>query len=664
MATIGSLSVKIDAVVTGLEQGLATAGKRIGEFETKIAPLTEKLKVIGPLAITTGAAFAVGMAKQVADTADALGDLSERTGVAVEDLSRLQYVAKMSGSSAEQMNAALYRLSQGMAAGNPAFEAMGVSVKNADGSLRSMTDVIGDVADKFASYEDGAAKTALAMQLFGKTGAELVGVLNNGSAGIKELSEESDRLGNTLTTKTAQDAAKFNDNLDRMKTAAGGLAIELSGPVIKALADISEAFVDAQKTGTELNSITNAAKSTMTGLAVVLETIAVLGVNTAYVFTSIGREIGAAGAQLALFAQGEFKAGLNIGKMLEEDSIAARAEVDRLTAAILGLRQASGTSEVATQQTEDGKPKEGGKTSAPVVNDEAAKAREVEAEARAKELEQIREHELAKVQAFIDALKLREEARIAATMTEQEAEAERYLLEQEKLLEALELGLITKGEYQLMEQEALMNHRQIMADIDMNALNEQLAREKAAADERVRIEQQAQEMISSARLAAANSAVGLLAQLGGKNKAAAVAAIALGKALSIGQIIQNTAVAQMKAIAMLGPVAGPAAAAKIGMYGKIQAGLVAATGLAQVAGAMSGDSGGITASASSSAAGTSGGGSSGGGSSIGGMGGTAPAQGQTVNIQLQGEIFGRDQVRSLITQINEAVADGSVLRIE
>jgi hypothetical protein len=210
-----------------------------------------------------------------------------------------------------------------------------------------------------------------------------------------------------------------------------------------------------------------------------------------------------------------------------------------------------------------------------------------------------------------------------------------------------------------MEQEALMAHREAMANIDMDALDAQLAREKAAADERVRIERETQQLITDARLSAANAAVGLLSQLGGKNKAAAIAAIALGKALSIGQIIQNTAVAQMKALAMLGPIAGPPAAAKIGMYGKIQAGIVAATGLAQVAGVMSGDSGGITSTATSGSAVA----SNNGGVSVSGMGGTTAGRGQIVNIQLQGDVFGREAVRNLISEINEAISDGAVLRL-
>ena len=81
-------------------------------------------------------------------------------------------------------------------------------------------------------------------------------------------------------------------------------------------------------------------------------------------------------------------------------------------------------------------------------------------------------------------------------------------------------------------------------------------------------------------------------QFAGKSKAAAIAAIAIQKGLSIAQIIANTAAAQMRALAELGPIAGPPMAAKIGAYGKLQAGLVAATGLAQAMNAGGGASGG------------------------------------------------------------------------
>lgn len=112
-------------------------------------------------------------------------------------------------------------------------------------------------------------------------------------------------------------------------------------------------------------------------------------------------------------------------------------------------------------------------------------------------------------------------------------------------------------------------------------------------------------------------------QFAGKSKAAAIAAIAIQKGLSIAQIISNTAAAQMRAIAEFGWVAGAPIAAKIGALGKIQAGLVAATGLAQAA----------------SAAGS--GGSGGGGGGAGAAGGGAAAQpavqdSLAVNLSVQG----------------------------
>ena len=143
------------------------------------------------------------------------------------------------------------------------------------------------------------------------------------------------------------------------------------------------------------------------------------------------------------------------------------------------------------------------------------------------------------------------------------------------------------------------------------------------------------------------SALGtFLQQFAGKSKAAAIAAIAIQKGLSIAQIISNTAAAQMRAIAELGPIAGPPVAAKIGLYGKLQAGLVAATGLAQ---AMS-----------------SGGSAGGSAPSLGGGAGTTqpaepPQPTQTVAINLQGDTFSRASVEGLLEQIQSQLDRGGRL---
>ena len=109
--------------------------------------------------------------------------------------------------------------------------------------------------------------------------------------------------------------------------------------------------------------------------------------------------------------------------------------------------------------------------------------------------------------------------------------------------------------------------------------------------------QQAQSQLLYQSQAGMYSALGdLLSQFGTKSKGAAVAALAIQKGLSIAQIIANTAAAQMRALAELGPIAGSAMAAKIGLMGKLQVGLVAATGLMQAGSIMSGGASGSSGS--------------------------------------------------------------------
>lgn len=158
------------------------------------------------------------------------------------------------------------------------------------------------------------------------------------------------------------------------------------------------------------------------------------------------------------------------------------------------------------------------------------------------------------------------------------------------------------------------------------------------------------------------SAVSFLDQLAGKSKAAAIASIALQKGLAIAETIVSTQAAAMRALAELGPIAGAAMAAKIETLGAMKVGIIAATGLAQAASVSSGGTSGLQGGASGSIGGRSSAPSSNAGNTTTDIE-PAPKH-SVVTINLQGEIFNRQQVRDLIEQINESVADGSTLRLD
>jgi hypothetical protein len=242
MATIGKLAVQITADTTGLDSGLKSAEKAAADFNARIGSLASNLATIAPLAIAAGAAFAYNMARALADSADKLDELSQRIGISVEDLTRLQWAAKMSGASNETLTASLQKLSLNMANSKDpaneaatAFKALGIDVLNTDGTMRSQLEIMNEVADAFAGFKDGANKTAIAVQLFGRSGAELIPMLNGGSEAIKALALESDKLGNTLSTSTAKAAAEFNDHLDRMAARASSAAKAIATPLLQNL---------------------------------------------------------------------------------------------------------------------------------------------------------------------------------------------------------------------------------------------------------------------------------------------------------------------------------------------------------------------------------------------------------------------------------------------
>ncbi|MGI9215353.1 MAG: hypothetical protein ACR2HS_06980, partial [Gammaproteobacteria bacterium] len=129
------------------------------------------------------------------------------------------------------------------------LSAMGISVKNTDGTLKSSSIVLGEIADKFATYEDSANKTAIATQLFGKSGAELIPLLNAGSKGIAESANELERFGAVITEKAAAQAERFNDNLTRLSTVGSVVGKTIANEVIPYLNQLAEEFLVARANG-------------------------------------------------------------------------------------------------------------------------------------------------------------------------------------------------------------------------------------------------------------------------------------------------------------------------------------------------------------------------------------------------------------------------------
>lgn len=218
--------------------------------------------LLAGLGVSLSAASFVAMVKGAIDAADELNKLSQKIGISVEALSTLRFAAQLSDVSLETLQKGIKGLSQaiveagsGVGDGAAVFQALGISVKNADGTLASTESVLLKVADVFANLEDGAVKTALAVKLFGKSGMEMIPFLNQGAAGITLLTSEAERLGLRLDTETARAAENFNDNLTALKASSSALGISLAKDLLPEFTNITNAMREAAKDGGKLKAM-------------------------------------------------------------------------------------------------------------------------------------------------------------------------------------------------------------------------------------------------------------------------------------------------------------------------------------------------------------------------------------------------------------------------
>ena len=246
----------------------------IAGVEGAVGKTIAKFGAIGAAVAAASVAFDKLSFRSVIDGADELNKLSQRTGVAVEQLSALSYAAKLADVSQDELADGLKRLNINIAAAArgekeqvEAFKAMGIAVKDVAGNVRSADAVFADLADRFQSYSDGANKVALANAAGGKSFERLIPLLNGGSKGLAEARDELEKFGGVISSDLARKSEQFNDNMTRLNVATNALKVSLASGLIGRLVDLSEEMVKAAKNGDLLGYSLERLKKVFTGEA-------------------------------------------------------------------------------------------------------------------------------------------------------------------------------------------------------------------------------------------------------------------------------------------------------------------------------------------------------------------------------------------------------------
>ena len=232
--------------------------------------------VAGFGAAIAGSAIVGGLGaivKRSIDAGDELFNLQAKTGIAASALIGLGNAAKLADVDQATLSKSLTRLSVNLvkaAEGNDElarkFKALGVGVKDANGQVVPADRALKQIADRFADMPDGAQKAAAAIALFGKSGADLIPLLNEGAAAMDKF-----------TYKVGEDFAArsdlFNDTITELGIKTQGFGLELTDALLPALQTILEVFGDLFDTDQDWTALFKVIEGVIRGIAVAIYTV-------------------------------------------------------------------------------------------------------------------------------------------------------------------------------------------------------------------------------------------------------------------------------------------------------------------------------------------------------------------------------------------------------
>jgi TP901 family phage tail tape measure protein len=203
-------------VVIGAIDKTAAVLKRVA---AKFKSVGDAINSIGIKTLAVGGTLTapfIAATKVFADMGDEINKSSQRTGVAVEELSALKYAADQSGSSLDDLETSLKHLSKTVTAAGQGDKTalqtllkLGVGYDELKGKLPDEQFKV--VADRLSKVQDATTKAAFAQELFGKSGTQLLPLLADGAAGIQSLEDRARELGLTFSKDDAEAATKFGD---------------------------------------------------------------------------------------------------------------------------------------------------------------------------------------------------------------------------------------------------------------------------------------------------------------------------------------------------------------------------------------------------------------------------------------------------------------------
>lgn len=259
-ATIGKVRAVFTASTSGLTAGVNAASSSMKRMQSDVSGLRASMGSLVAIqgtqlfaSFVSGAVSAgrslIGMGAAATDAISQQNDLAQRLGVTYGELAGLSYAGSLVGVSTEQIGAAMTKAqvafanaANGSKTATAAFARLGLSVADLNGlSAQQQFEAIAQAISQLPTESERAAA---AVQIFGRAGAQLLPLFNQGAAGIQAAAAEAERFGLNLTNMQAANVDDMGDSFDRAKAAIQGVINQVVAYLAPAITSVSAAFSD------------------------------------------------------------------------------------------------------------------------------------------------------------------------------------------------------------------------------------------------------------------------------------------------------------------------------------------------------------------------------------------------------------------------------------
>jgi len=239
VSEIPPLYLKFEADIHGIKSSIEAIQKELQKFDKTAQHTGKEVQEMSAKTVASGVVMgnvlaslahkALDFGKETVGAFDEVGGEIKKMrrvlGGTPEEMSHLRFAAEEMGISSQRLTTGVKILSKHLVDNDKAAQALGISYRDASGKILPAEELMGRLGDKFKEMPNGMDKTALAVKLFGRSGIEMIPMLNLGKKGLEEMAAEADKLGLTMSGKDLQTVTDYTMKQRQLHATIQGLQV-------------------------------------------------------------------------------------------------------------------------------------------------------------------------------------------------------------------------------------------------------------------------------------------------------------------------------------------------------------------------------------------------------------------------------------------------------